>query len=79
MTVEQRLIDAGYIKKEDYSVNECCNCAYKKAIDEDTRYCTKLDIYVGPNDVCDYFYDYLRTEKGRSQLNRLAELFTRRG
>lgn len=73
---KERLEDAGYIKREDYFDNECCHCAHNKKIDEDTRYCTKLNIYVGANDVCNYFYDYLRTEKGRAQLERLAKVFS---
>ncbi len=76
MKVEKRLKDAGYVKREDYFDNECCHCAYKKRIDDDTRYCTKLNIYVGESDVCNYFCDYLRTDKGRSQLNQLAQAFS---
>lgn len=47
---------------------------------DDTHYCTKLNIYVGESNVCDYFYDYLKTEKGdklRSQLKQLAKSFSR--
>ena len=73
--VEKRLSDAGY----DYFDNECCHCVHKKKIDEDMFYCTKLNIYVGENDVCNYFFDYLKTDKGRAQLNQLARAFSRKG
>ncbi|HBA69688.1 MAG TPA: hypothetical protein DCZ40_10085 [Lachnospiraceae bacterium] len=77
--MEKRLNDAGYVKREDYFDNECCHCAHKKKIDEDTRYCTKLNIYVGANDVCNYFYDYYKTDKARLQINQLARAFSRKG
>lgn len=35
-----------------------------KRIDDDTSYCTKLNIYIEESDACDYFYDILKTEKG---------------
>lgn len=78
--MEKRLKDAGYVKRDDYYDEECCYCTYKEKIDDDTNYCAKLKIYVGESDVCNYFYDYLKTEKGekvRSQLQQLAKAFSR--
>lgn len=78
--MEKRLKDAGYVKRDDYYDEECCHCAYKKRIDDSTLYCTKLNIYVGEEDVCNYFYDFLKTEKGdklRSQIKELARLYSR--
>ena len=76
--MEKRLKDAGYVKRDDFFLDECCHCAYKRKIDDDTRYCTKLNIYVGENDVCNYFFDYLKTDKGHSQLMQLAKAFSRK-
>lgn len=77
--MEKRLKEAGYVKRDDYFDNECCHCVHKKKIDEDTRYCTKLNIYVGANDVCNYFYDYYKTDEARLQINQLARAFSRKG
>lgn len=76
--MEKELKSVEYVKREDYFDDECCHCVYKKKIDDGTLYCTKLNIYVGDNDWCKYFYDYLKTDKGCLQLNQLARAFHRK-
>lgn len=44
--MEKRLKDTGYVTRDGYYDEECCHCAYKERIDEDTSHCTKLNIYV---------------------------------